>query len=131
VVSWREEEARNEARFRVQNEWIHGVSASFGLDGPMVFVCECGDGSCTQLLELTEHEYQSVRSCSTHFALALNHENPETDHVVSESPRYAVVRKVDPFAVRFAQETDPRRFTTSGRVPAESGAIRSSQHGRD
>lgn len=108
-MNWREQEARNEVRFRDQNEWIDGASRSFGLAGLTAFVCECGDRDCTDPIEMTKPEYESVRSTSTHFALALNHENPEMEHVVSECARYAVVEKFDVFAVRLAQESDPRR----------------------
>ena len=109
MVSWREQEARNEVSFRDQNEWIDGASQSFGLSEATAFVCECGDGDCTKPIEMTKPEYESVRSHSTHFALALNHENPEMETVVTEFARYAIVQKVDPFAVRLARERDPRR----------------------
>jgi len=108
-VSWREQEARNEVRFRDQNEWIDGASRSFGPAELTVFVCECGDGDCTDPIEMTKPEYESVRSQSTHFALAVNHENPEMEHVVTEFARYSVVQKFDVFAVRLARQSDPRR----------------------
>ena len=108
-MSWREQEARNEVRFRDQNEWIDGASRSFGPAELTVFVCECGDGDCTDPIEMTKPEYESVRSQSTHFALAVNHENPEMEHVLTEFARYAVVEKFDVFAVRLARESDPRR----------------------
>jgi hypothetical protein len=109
MVTWREEEARNEVRFRDQNEWIDGASRSFGVGEVTAFVCECGDGGCTTPIELTMPEYESVRSDATHFALALNHENPEMENVVNEFARYEVVQKVDAFAVRIARDSDPRR----------------------
>jgi hypothetical protein len=108
-VNWREQEAHNEVRFRVQNEWIDGASRSFGFGEVTAFVCECGDGECTKPIEMTKPEYESVRSNSTHFALALDHENPEMENVVTEFARYVVVQKIDSFAVRLARESDPRR----------------------
>jgi hypothetical protein len=108
-VNWRQQEARNEVRFRDQNEWIDGASRSFGVGELTAFVCECGDGDCTSPIELTKPEYESVRSESTHFAIALDHENPEMESVVVESARYAVVQKIDGFAVRLARQSDPRR----------------------
>jgi hypothetical protein len=109
MVNWREQEARNEVGFRNQNEWIDGASQSFGVREMTAFVCECGDRDCTTPIEMTKLEYESVRSHSTHFALALNHENPEMETVVTECARYAIVQKIDPFAVRLARERDPRR----------------------
>jgi anti-sigma regulatory factor (Ser/Thr protein kinase) len=118
VMSWREREARNEARFRDQNEWIEAASESFGAAplasehcGPaplMTFVCECGDGNCTQTIELTKSEYESVRSIANRFAIVLNHENSEVEAVVSECSRFAVVDKIESCALSVALETDPR-----------------------
>jgi hypothetical protein len=59
-VNWREQEAHNEVRFRVQNEWIDGASRSFGFGEVTAFVCECGDGECTKPIEMTKPEYESV-----------------------------------------------------------------------
>ena len=118
MVSWREREARNEARFRDQNEWIEAASESFGaaplasesfgVTPRMTFVCECGDGGCTQTIELTHDEYEAVRSASTHFAVVPNHENPESEQVVSEGSRFAVIDKIEGWSLRIARETDAR-----------------------
>ena len=125
MVSWRERDARNEARFRDQNEWIEAASESFGAaplasesSGAvplMTFVCECGDGSCTQTIELTKAEYESVRSVANRFAIVPNHENPEAEVVVSECSRFAEVDKIEGCALSVALETDPR----SGRRSTE------------
>jgi hypothetical protein len=49
MADWRVREARNEARFREQNEWIEATETSYGASGPLVrFVCERGDVACTQ-----------------------------------------------------------------------------------
>ena len=117
MLSWREREARNEARFRDQNEWIHAASESFGADPLTVFVCECGDGDCAQPIAMTKAEYESVRSVSTHFVVAPNHENPESEDVISECPRFAVVDKIEGWGLRIARATDPR----TGRSPGAPG----------
>lgn len=111
VVTRREREARNTAGFRDQNEWIDAATKSFGVERLTAFVCECGDGDCSQAIELTRPEYEGVRAYSTHFALALNHENPESESVISECARYAVVTAVEPFAVRISRETDRRSLS--------------------
>ena len=108
MVSWREREARNEARFREQNEWIETTNERFGADPLRVFVCECGDADCTQTIELTRAEYESVRSASTHFAVVPNHENPESEQVVSEGSRFSVIDKIEGWSLRIARETDAR-----------------------
>lgn len=116
-MTWRGLEARNETRFRDQNEWIEDASESFGSDRLMVFVCECGDGSCTEPIELTRAQYEAVRATSNRFALAVNHENPESEVVVSESARYAVVDKIEGVAMRIARDTDPRAHSRDSRDP--------------
>ena len=97
--------------FRAQNEWIDAASASFGAEWLTTFVCECGDPRCTQAIELTKPEYESVRSAATQFAVALDHENPESEVVTSECARYAVATTVDPFAMRICRETDGRSLS--------------------
>jgi hypothetical protein len=110
VNDWREEQVRNEVRSRDRNEWIE--SATMDVEGPRVieeYVCECSDATCATVLALTRAEYEDVRAVGTHFAIALDHENPEVDRVVSENERFAVVEKFLRMARRVAMQTDPRR----------------------
>jgi hypothetical protein len=120
-VSWRGREARNEARFRDQNEWIEATSDGFGSERVagrlMTFVCECGDGTCTEPIQLTRDEYELVRSIANRFAITLHHENPEAEVVISESMRFAVVDKVEGISMRIALDTDPRSSTNPPRDP--------------
>ena len=111
VVTRCEREARNVAGFRDQNEWIDAASNSFGAERLTAFVCECGDGDCSQWIELTKPEYERVRGHSTHFAIAVDHENPESESVISECARYAVVTTVEPIAMRISRETDRRSLS--------------------
>lgn len=117
MTTWREREARNEARFRDQNEWIEAMSASFGPNPLMAFVCECGDAACTQTINLSRDEYEAVRGTSNRFVMVLNHENPEGEQVVSEGPSHAVVDKIEGWGLRIARETDPRLREESEREP--------------
>lgn len=117
MVSWREREARNEARFRTQNEWVETTGAA--PKELLAFVCECGDGECGRTIMLTAGEYEFVRATSNRFACALNHENPESEVVISETDRFAVIDKIVGWGLRISRETDPR--TSSGsqqRTPA-------------
>jgi hypothetical protein len=113
MVSWREREARNEARFRTQNEWVSATGAA--IDELLAFVCECGDGECGRTIELTATEYEFVRATSNRFAIALNHENPECEIVISECARFAAVDKIVGWGLRISRETDPR--SSSGARP--------------
>lgn len=113
MVGWREREARNEARFRTQNEWVSTTGAAVG--ALMAFVCECGDGECGRTIELTATEYEFVRATSNRFAVALDHENPESEVVIGECARYAVIDKIEGWGLRISRETDPR--SSSGARP--------------
>ncbi|HEY7282668.1 MAG TPA: hypothetical protein VID47_13860 [Actinomycetota bacterium] len=111
VLDWRIQEATNQTIFREMNEWT-----SEDDDGPEadahgwdVYLCECGDGTCTDPIMLTRIEYEAVRSEPTRFAIALNHENPELDSVLVEFERYTVVDKSFGLAARLARASDPRR----------------------
>jgi len=108
MVSWREREAGNEADARTRNEWISAASQSFGANPLTAFICECGDADCLQTIELTKDEYESVRSTSNRFAVVPNHENPESEGVISECRRFAVIEKLEGWGLRIARATDPR-----------------------
>ena len=75
MVSWREREARNEARFRTQNEWVETAGAAPG--EILAFVCECGDGECGRTISLTGPSTNSCAPPPIASPIALNHENPE------------------------------------------------------
>jgi hypothetical protein len=112
VADWLRDEATNQTRFRAINESIEHMTDALDVHEPRdVYVCECSDGDCREPIRLTRAEYEVVRAESTYFAIALDHENPEMDRVVSEHERYAVVQKTLRMAVRIARETDPRRMT--------------------
>jgi hypothetical protein len=72
------------------------------------FVCECGDRGCTCVITLTLEEYTSVRAYATHFAISHDHENPESEQVITESERFAVIETVSPEATKLARRSDPR-----------------------
>jgi hypothetical protein len=108
--SWQRVEVENEARFRELNEWTRAAHDDEGVEHVWeVYLCECGDASCSDPITLTRPEYELVRADATHFALATNHENPELDLVVSEHGRYTVVEKWLREAASIAYATDPRR----------------------
>jgi hypothetical protein len=81
------------------------------------FQCECGDQGCTCAIRLTLAEYESVRACATHFAIARHHENPASEHLIDGHERLAVVEAVSGEAVKLARRSNPRhwrRQTSSG-----------------
>jgi hypothetical protein len=113
VGDWRDQEVRNEAHSRSRNDWIEDMRAVMGDEAATdVYVCECGDAACLARIWLTRPEYEAVRGYSTRFAVAVNHENPEIDQLVSEGRRFAVVQKIAGSPARIAWETDHRHGNT-------------------
>lgn len=105
---WREDEAANQSLLRDVNESLDMDRGALAKKGRAhVYVCECGDASCRDPINLYRDEYAAVRADGTTFAIALNHENPETDRVVVEYERYAVVQKTLA-AVKIVRHADPR-----------------------
>jgi hypothetical protein len=103
----RERIARNEATFRRINEDI-GRGRDAEDDTTLVgFVCECGDGDCARLIEMTPAEYGRVRADATTFAVVNGHEIPMVERVVLVTDRFSVVQKQPPTDA-VARETDPR-----------------------
>ena len=102
--------ARNQALFREVNERVEKVAIEFAADAPISFVCECSDTDCATQIELTTHEYESVRSVPTWFAIAPGHEIGEIEKVIHANGRYATVEK-DGFGGAIAAAADPRRET--------------------
>jgi hypothetical protein len=108
MSGWRDTEARSQALFRQVNEQIEQVAESFGTDGQDLFICECGNPQCMQEIALTRAEYELIREHASRFAVALNHENPETETIVGQNERFAIVESYAGEASQIARETDPR-----------------------
>jgi hypothetical protein len=103
--------AKNEALFREVNERIREVSArvvAFDGEARLEFVCECSEEGCSEPVELTFAEYESIRSEPTHFLVVPGHVwQPETERTVRENETYAVVEKTGD-AGEVAGYKDPR-----------------------
>lgn len=103
MASWRDRESAKQARRREQND----SKARRRTGGEGSFRCECGDAECTSAITLSRAEYAVVREYATHFAVARNHENPESEQVVQENDRFAIVETVTRDAARLARRSDP------------------------
>ena len=108
---WQDQEARNETVFRDLNEWtLEANDERLGLDRPAdTYLCECGDRRCTEPIDITRAEYEEIRTEPLRFLIALNHENPDSDTVLLENPRFATVEKIYGEPSKIARATDPRR----------------------
>jgi hypothetical protein len=108
VADWLEREVGNETRSRDINEIEDAILGHPDGRGSNRYVCECSDASCMATISLTRVEYEQVRSHGTHFAIALDHENPELDLLIAEHEGFAVVQKLPGFPARLAIASDPR-----------------------
>lgn len=99
----------NEALYRAVNEKIEGLSAAFGpLTDSMTVVCECGDGSCAQQIEVSVTDYERIRSDATLFLIVPGHEIPDVEDVVETNDGFDVVRKRPGGPADLARETHTR-----------------------
>jgi len=53
--------ALNESTFREANERIEAAADKMDLVGPVPFICECPDRTCTQIVRVTLDGYEDVR----------------------------------------------------------------------
>ena len=84
----------NEKVFREINERVRKISDTFGAgESELEILCECGDRSCTDTLELPLSEYKAVRADEQLFVVKPGHELEFAEHVVEEREGYVIVRK--------------------------------------
>ena len=118
--------AENEAAFRDVNESLRYAAEQGTRDvHTMRLVCECGDASCAEFVEVTTREYETVRATPTHFVVRPGHELPDIERVVAANERFSVVEKRPGEPAEVATETDPRddlpQLAQRGLTPACAG----------
>jgi hypothetical protein len=102
--------ARTEALFRDVNERIAETSERFDSDDAQ-FMCECGDPSCAERLEVPLAEYEDVRSDATTFLIDPAHVEPGVETIVGRRDGYAIVKKIDEAVARIVRQLNPRPET--------------------
>lgn len=96
--------AANEARARAENE---GRDSSFRSHARVVFVCECFDPDCEEMISLSREEYERVRSSPTTFAIRPEHVDPEVEYVAERHATHWVTEKGTADGRRVARTLDP------------------------
>jgi hypothetical protein len=102
--------ARNQSLYREINERVRTINEAFDSILPLGdWICECANEGCTERLELTHEEYESLRADGTRFAVLPDqgHVFPEVEDVVERHDRYWVVEKVG-IAATLAEQVNPR-----------------------
>jgi hypothetical protein len=104
--------AANESLYRMVNEKLEDLNrtmTSVAGDDSMVVVCECGEASCAEQIEISVEDYESVRADSTLFVVVPGHEIADVETVVRQEAGFTVVSKDKGLDETIAKETDPRR----------------------
>jgi hypothetical protein len=96
--------AKNEILFRAVNERLDDLATPWSKTTD--YLCECSETSCVEIVELTNDEYERVRSRATVFVVVPGHERPEIEKLVEANERFMLVEKV--VAVDEIIEEDPR-----------------------
>lgn len=64
-----------------------------GDDEDVPFLCECGDESCAEAMEMTPEDFISVHSAPNRFAVLPGHVMGDVEWVIDTGERYWVVEK--------------------------------------
>jgi hypothetical protein len=100
---------QNEVIFREVNERLRELGESFSLVSEIAeFVCECGDSSCTDRMQLPLSEYEHVRSDPKWFVLIPGHERLDYERVIQQRDDYMIVEKLPGGPAGIAIRDDPR-----------------------
>lgn len=86
---------RNQLIFREVNERLRDL-AETAPDGKTEYLCECGDVTCTNRIELRLVQYEAVRARPNTFFMIPGHERLEIERVVDQPDGYMIVEKIVP-----------------------------------
>jgi hypothetical protein len=96
--------AKNEVSFRSLNEDKERAAAGNGHHRAQ-FMCECTNKDCSEEVELTLVEYESVRRNRSSFLVMLGHEDERVEVIVKRNGSYSIVEKTGE-ARRVVERTD-------------------------
>jgi hypothetical protein len=100
---------QNEVLFREINERLRELGEGFSLVSEVSeFVCECGDTSCAERVQMSLAEYEHVRSDPRTFVVLDGHEEPEYERVTERLEGYLIVEKLPGGPAGIAIRDDPR-----------------------
>jgi len=100
--------AKNESLFRDVNERVKEMNERVNPALPLdEWLCECADDSCTDRIELTQHDYGRVREDGKRFVVAPGHVFTGIEEVVERHERYWIVEKVGEAGI-VAESFNPR-----------------------
>jgi hypothetical protein len=98
--------AENETIFRAGNERIDALVGSG--EGPVPYLCECGDPGCFERVLLTDAEYELVRARAARFFVVAGHEDLSAGEVVVEEQARCTIAEKTGAEGELVERTNPR-----------------------
>jgi hypothetical protein len=99
----------NESLFREVNDRIERVTETLQVTSETIAIlCECGDDSCTERVDVALSDYERVRKDPELFFVRPGHEIPDVEDIVESGSGWDVVRKKPGPSAELARELDPR-----------------------
>jgi hypothetical protein len=99
----------NESLFREVNERIERVTETLQVtSGKIAILCECGNESCTERVDVSLPDYERIRKDPELFFVRPGHEIPDVEDIVESGSGWDVVRKKAGESADLARELDPR-----------------------
>jgi hypothetical protein len=88
--------ASNQATFREANERIGARAEELHIDEQIPFLCECGEPTCVEIVQLSRRDYESVRAAPTWFFVKRGHETlaPPAARAVESRDGFCIVEKL-------------------------------------
>jgi hypothetical protein len=108
-----ERAAMNQMLFRDVNERVRDLNEGFSMVIPVgAWVCECANDRCSERVEVSAAEYETIRRDGARFFVAPSGEHvwPDVELVTERNDRYWVVEKVG-HAGELAKSGDPRPYS--------------------
>lgn len=100
--------AENQSRFREANERIESAADKMALVGPVPFICECSEVTCTEIVRFSIEGYEEIRDDPRLFFCAPGHQaiavSAGAGVVVGEGDGYVLVEKIGVAGEVAAQE---------------------------
>ena len=104
---------RNEVLFRRVNNAVEEIAtARDAVARELTIVCECGDETCTEEINIGVAEYEALRAQQTRYAIRPGHDGPPTERVVEQHAEYWIIEKREGGPARLARELEDRARNT-------------------
>jgi hypothetical protein len=108
--------AENDATFRAANEKVAASADAYDLTGPVPFICECAEETCTNVILVSLDDYREIRKHPRRFLNVPGHEalmlKAHAGIVVEDRGTYLLVEKIGvagEIVEQLADADDPSR----------------------